>query len=224
MVGARSTKGVADERVGRPLASARRRQRLTLSQASSQLNIPVRQLQALEQGDFSLFAAEVYARGAYRQYARFLGVYTERAERAALRTLSAVRERIPLRLHTPLTWFQRMATPRVIFVAVLGCIGLLVGSYIGWQVWAFLVVPSLTVSQPVSGVVDGTTLVVQGKAEPDSHVMVNGETVLLREEGAFELPISLHPGINVLRVEAENAAGRMRVIERDIVAPPVPTR
>lgn len=217
MVGTRSVKVRPDPAVGTCLRRARQERRLTIEAVAAQLRIPTRQLQALEEGDFSVFAAEVYARGAYMQYISYLGLDEQSSQRMISRVLSGARERVPLRLHTPLGWFERFVSPRRILMAALGLVALGVGTYVLWQVQSFLRLPDVRLSEPASGVADKAALMVRGVADHEARVQVNGETMLLQEDGSFETALRLHPGINVLQVTAENAAGRGRVIEKHVL-------
>ena len=219
MVGTRPTKTRSDTTVGRLLVQARRLRKLTLEEVSEELKIPAHHLQALEEGNLSVFSAEVYARGAFTQYANFLGVRAEATQRAFLRVLSGAREFVPLRVHRPRSWLASKISPRWILAGVLLGIAVLVGSYIVWQVQSFLRLPALTISEPISDVIPGATLVVRGVAEDQARVTINDQTALVDSDGGFYATLTLHPGINVLRVEAVNAAGRKRVVERHLLMP-----
>ena len=210
---------VADDRVGRILLTARRQQRLALEVVSRDLTIPVRHLRALEEGDFSVFAAEVYARGAFTKYARYLGVDVTRTERAFTRALAGVREYVPLTLHSPRPWLAAVLTPRWILAGVILLGAVLLGSYIAWQVRSFWQLPSLTLTSPVIGVVSESKLLVTGSAAADARVLVNGEPTILAEDGTFEEVLVLQPGINVIHIEATNSAGRTRVVSKDVLLP-----
>lgn len=210
MVGVRPGKSDHQEGLGARLTAAREQQYITLEDAVRDLHIPIKQLVALEAEDFSVFSAELYARGAYRAYATYLGVYSTFASREFYRTLTHVRQRVPLKMHTPETFFDSLMNPRTIFIA--GCVGiaLSVGGYIAWQVQSFWRLPYLMVSGPVSHVIDGMDAVITGRAEKLTRVTINGEAVLLREDASFSVPLILRHGINPIRVEATNAAGRVR--------------
>lgn len=68
--------------------------------------------------------------------------------------------------------------------------------------------PLLTLSKPASGeVIEGDTLVVVGKAEPDASVTVNERTVVVAQDGSFSETLSLTPGPLVLTVVARDRAG-----------------
>lgn len=56
------------------LKQARQEKQISLEEVSSQTKIQRRYLEAMERGDFSLFAGEVYARGAICNYAEIVGL------------------------------------------------------------------------------------------------------------------------------------------------------
>lgn len=219
MIGTRSSKVRGHEEAARLLVAARRRQKLTLAELAARTGIPRPKLEALEVGDFSVFAAEVYGRGAYLTYARALGIDELAAERMVAGALSAARQHVPLRVYVPFPWLVRFLTPRTVLLVAVGAVGVLVSGYIVWQVQSFLRLPQLQLVEPAQAQVESDVLVVRGVAERTARVSVNGEPLLLDGEGRFEWRLVLHPGINVLRLEAENAAGRIRVIEKHLLWP-----
>lgn len=211
MVGVRPGKGVQHEGVGEYLKNARNRQKISLVAASQALHIPLKQLQGLEDDDYSVFSAELYARGAYSAYAKYLGVETRISSHAFYRSLSHVRERVPLYLHTPETFFQHLINPRIILSAAGGLLVLLVGGYIAWQLQSFWRLPDLAVTMPEGSVVYGSEVTLAGKTEEKSQVQVNGEPILLQDNATFSVLLTLRPGVNYVKVEVKNAAGRIRV-------------
>lgn len=209
----------AHEQVGYPLRDARIALGLEVEDVAHQLNIPPRQIQALEEGNFSVFAAEVYARGAYVKYATFVGINAEQAQRTALRALSGVRQPVPLRMHTPQKWYERLLTPKLVVIAGSSFLAFLVVGYIGWQVRSFWQLPALELTSPTKTYLEDEVIMIRGTSEPSAHVRINGESVLLKENASFEVELTLHPGINVIYAEAENAAGRIRSLEQHILYP-----
>lgn len=199
--------------------TARERKRIDIERASETLRIPVEQLQALEQGDLAAFSAEVYTRGAYTQYAEYLGIDSKTAQRAILRALSSVRVITPLKMHTPETWWQRIQNPRLVILAI-GVFGaLLVGGYIFWQLRLFWQLPALRVTSPQEHVIEADFVEIVGASERGARLSVNGEPFLLQGDDTFGLRIDLHYGINVIRLEATNAAGRSRIVEEHYLRP-----
>ena len=209
MVGVRSSKGEHHTGIGKRLAKKRTAHKVSLEDISTQLHIPVVQLRALEEEDYSVFSAELYARGAYTTYAQYLGMYSSKDLRAILRTLSTVRTRVPLRLLTPDRLFDRLLNPRLVIILLGICIALVVGGYIAWQVQSFWRFPDLIITSPTQRVFDGPNVVVEGKAESDARLTINDQQVLLQTDNTFSAQLSLHIGMNLVGVKVENAAGRI---------------
>lgn len=217
MVGTRPKKVRPALALGRSFQQARQASGLSLAAAASQLKIPISQLTALEAGDFSVFSAEVYARGACMKYAQFLHLDIVRVEPAISRELSGARQLIPLRLPLPFSWAQRLLTPRLLLMLVGAGVATLVGAYILWQVQTFFAPPRLSLQEPAGSLMVENHVNVRGQAFDASQVTINGEAVLLKDQGMFELPLDLHRGINTIQAEATNVAGRKIVIERTIL-------
>lgn len=219
MAGTRSLKVRPDAHVAQLLVEGRRKRKLSLQVVSEATRLPVSQIESLESGDFSVFAAEVYGRGAYLAYARYLGISQRLAERAVDQALSAARQRVPLKVFTPFSWMQRFLTPLTLLWLIGAVVGLTAAGYLVWQLQSFLQLPELALIEPAGVVVGTPELFVHGVAEANSRVTVNGEVVLLGENGEFSTRLWLHPGVNILRVEAENAAGRVRTLEKHLILP-----
>jgi cytoskeleton protein RodZ len=203
--------------LGDSLRQAREARNLSLATVAKSLNIPQAKLQALEEGDFSVFAAEVYARGAYLQYAAYVGLDEQTCQREILRALASVRQVQPLKVYTPYTWLQRLVFPRLIIFSFMTLIAVLVGGYIAWQIQSYFHLPKLALTLPAHEVTQDADVVVEGKSDPETKVTVNNQQVLLRPDATFGIKLHLHAGINIVRVEAENAAGRKRIIEHPLL-------
>jgi TATA-box binding protein (TBP) (component of TFIID and TFIIIB) len=217
--GQRSITTRPDVTVGHILTQARLHNGLSIEAIAAILKIPVKQLKGLEAGELTVFPAEIYARGAFSKYADFLGVRAQETQRAFLRVLSGAREYVPLRVHRRKSWIAAQFTPRWIIAGVIASIALVVGSYVAWQVASFVWLPELAVVEPQSGVFRDTSVVVSGTANVEEVVKVNGEQVLLDKAGVWGANVGLHPGINVIQVEATNAAGRVRRVQKTVLLP-----
>lgn len=219
MVSAIGGKKTAKKRVGQQLREARLARRLTVDEVAVGIRIPPKQLRALEDGNFNVFSAEIYAKGAYTKYAAYLGVDNNDTWHSFLRTLAGASVQVPLRIPIPATWWQRALTPTGVVVLVVGLIVLAVAGYISWQVVSFVRVPELELLEPLVPVVEGPDLTIKGRAEKDAVVEVNGERVLLNDGGEFEYVLPVKDGINVLEVRASGASGRLNTITKHLLVP-----
>ena len=62
------------KRAGGKLYKKRKDLKLSLEEISSKTKISKQYLKALESGDYSIFPAEIFARGYFKQYAKFIGL------------------------------------------------------------------------------------------------------------------------------------------------------
>lgn len=219
MVTAQTTFSKPAQELGERLAGVRRERHLSLAQASAALNIPQRHLSAIEGGDLTAFSAEIYARGACAKYAEFLGVTGDEAERAMWRALSAGRQRVPLKIHTTFSYLERLWNARLMVWLMVGAVAVMIGGYIGWQIRSFWQLPPLELLTEIPPVQSEATLLVRGATEEETRVTLNDEPVILHGDATFEVSLKLHPGVNVIRIEAENAAGRSVTLERRVLLP-----
>lgn len=220
MVGTVSKKTRPDQALSAMLGQARAQRRVSLADASHALNIPIKQLEALEAGDFSIFSAEIYARGACLKYADYLGLQSEQSRRAIWRGISASRERVPLKIHTAFTWFERLMSARLVLWVAISAVVLSVGGYIFWQVKSFWQLPVVTLQENIPAMTTNSKLVIHGLSDrPETRITVNNERVILKPDATFVSDLSLHQGINVIQIEAQNAAGRKAVLVRHVLVP-----
>ena len=62
------------KRAGGKLSNKRKDLKLSLEEISIETNISKQYLEALESGDYSIFPADIFARGYFKQYAKFIGL------------------------------------------------------------------------------------------------------------------------------------------------------
>ena len=62
------------KRAGGKLYKKRKDLKLSLEEISSKTKISKQYLKALESGDYSIFPADIFARGYFKQYAKFIGL------------------------------------------------------------------------------------------------------------------------------------------------------
>lgn len=139
--------------VGEILRSRREALGLTLEEVHQHLRIPVRSLQAIEDGHFDVFDSPQYAKGFVRSYATLLGLDPEPLVQAVGSAYPARRApqlvapggEVPIRPVAPPSRFRRLAA----WVALAAVVGLLWLGYVGYrQLRAFYSAPQPPESQP----------------------------------------------------------------------------
>ena len=86
------------------------------------------------------------------------------------------------------------------------------------------VVPTLIID-PLPGLVNQTHVMVEGRTEPDSYLLINDQFIPISTDGCFTKGIPLEEGDNTLLVVVRDPAGNVNTatfhVLRDTVAPPL---
>lgn len=217
MVGARPAHPTIHKEAGKKLRVARQKRGVGIEEAASELRIPPNQLAALEEGELDVFPAEIYAWGAYQKYANYLGICDREQHHEFLRSLTEVRQSVPLKLPVSATWLQRALTPYGVIGAGVALAVLGVAGYLGWEVKWYMHLPDLRLIEPAAALTNESLLKVRGVSEKEAEVTINGEAVTLDENSQFQREMSLREGINVIQVEAKGVSGRTRKVTRDVL-------
>ncbi len=208
MVAGFSTKKLKNKlTLGERLKSTRLKKELTLIDVEEATKIRIRYIEALESGDWTNLPQVVYIRGFVLAYAKMLGLPKD--EIVDLFETEAIINRkeshADLIYRRSLKDVKVLVTPKVLAYFAFGTFVLSLFSYIIFQLASFAGSPSLSVSTPTdNSVVESDIVNVNGIADTDTILTVNEQNVPITNDGYFSLPLKLHRGVNVIKVQAVN--------------------
>lgn len=110
-----------------------------------------------------------------------------------------------------------MITPRTIYWSFGSLIIILVLLYLGVQVSAFALGPSLSVDLPESLITTEESIVIKGETSKNSRVLINNQEILVQESGNFQEVIYLQTGENILDFKSINHKNKTTHLERRIL-------
>lgn len=180
--------------------------------------IPLRYVQALESGEFQALPKTTAHRLAYvRAYAEAVGL-AAKAVLDQFRREAGVSGTPSLHPHRTLPWFSLSSLSIVVRNAfLLGCVALFAG-YLFWHVRGILQPPELLVYTPIEGnVLTAPSTIVQGETERESRLTVNGQEIMVMENGKFEAKIDLSPGLNTIVIASAKKHGKTTTVTRHLV-------
>lgn len=195
----------APQNLGEKLRALRRGQAVTLDMLVARTQIQKKYLHALERGEYDKLPEPIYTRQFVRMYASVLGadikyfleLYDEECGRCDLLTpMQTPRKRI--QKHILRSWNRMLG-----YFMVGGVIGAML-LYIFVQVVGVFTAPSLEITNPLEehSVTGRPTIIIEGRAEAGSTVLINDSTVPMNEENAFSIEVPLQRGVNSIEVEA----------------------
>ncbi len=186
---------------------------LSLQDVATKTKIKIEYLEAIENSNFSALPSSTFAKGFLRNYASFLYLSPDTIVAMFRRdfTQNEKGEIIPRGLLTPLGGKPKFFTVGLILtgVATLAFLGFLGFQLIIW--WSY---PKLTVLQPQDGDTYGEKITIKGSSDRNATVSINGQKVILDQNGGFFLDLILSAGTQSVLVEATNRQGKSTSLNR----------
>ncbi|MFA4845389.1 MAG: helix-turn-helix domain-containing protein [Patescibacteria group bacterium] len=207
------------ETLGAKLKAIRLSANLTLSEVAAQTKIRKSFLVALENGEFGKLPAPVYVRNYLKTYVRALGAdadyFLEQFESECGTCDFMKNARLPRRRASG---WQFLVASRFVKIFLVAAIALSVASYMGYQIRAIVSPPDLLVFEPSDGFLTAEARVtVSGHAEEGARVTINGMSVLLSQDGTFEVEVALERGLNVIAIESQKRYSKSATEYRRVV-------
>ncbi len=206
--------------LGEFMKERRTLQHLTLREAAHRLKISERQLQAIEEEDFSAFSAHVYARGIFSKYAEFLRIpladtlpYFERIWSSQQSQPEAHPVR-PIAKMPVLTLTPAIRRAIAFSAGAIGLVAILWGGYAFYSSRA----PAFSLTEPADNIlVHDYMIAIKGVSDPRLELTLNKVPVYIGKDGVFEKTILLQRGVNILELEGKNGFGNVTREIRHIV-------
>lgn len=210
--------------LGEILRRNREDQKLSLTQVSTAINIPVRYLEALENEQYKKLPADVYVRCFLKLYGNLLALDVQELlslfheECNALGITQAVNYAATTRQGFFSRFYHFVILPRLIrSLILLICILIFLG-YIGFGVYNIFRAPYLEVYYPQDNtIVENSSFEVVGKTETDVQLFINDAMSLPEGNGDFHMSVNLQKGINSIKILVRNRHNKESVITRSVM-------
>lgn len=205
------------------LTAARTERGMSAQELSSKTHIPLKYVAALESGSFALLPqAKAYRLAYVRQYAGLVGLHADQCAQqfeheGGIDTAARIHPHQSIKLFpfSSIALFARNAT----FVGL----ALFFAGYLLWQIQSVVKPPQLAVYSPLEGhVITALSTIIQGETERETRLTVNGQEIMVNEQGIFEAKIDLNRGVNTIVVAAAKKHGQTTTITRHIIVRAAP--
>lgn len=211
--------------VGEILKKARLTRKISLKQVETSTKIRHDFLQALEENDFQKLPSLVSVRGFLKNYAEFLDLTPEPILAIFRRDFAQPPRRgrgkkgkiIPQGMVEPINKPKLNWTPKLTLISFLTLFFLGLAGWLGYQYFSLMKSPYLEIYAPKDGQqIETEKIELIGRADPDTLVTVNSQSVFLSELGEFRYKLELFPGENTIVVEAKSKLGRKTKRQRTV--------
>ncbi len=219
-------KSVGTLTLGEKLRKLRNERRISLGEVSRVTRIQVKYLEYLEEGRFDKLPVDVYVRGFLRSYAEFLAVDENvliklyEKEKGIKNNLDKSKKKDDFgKKPKPINISSFVFTPKIIVISITTILFLAGVFYIYHELGQFASTPRLVVLDPQqNAMVNGNSVSVEGVTDKDAQLSINGQPVLVNDDGRFDENVTLQSGENTINVEAVNRFGKETAQSFSVIA------
>jgi len=186
--------------LGEKLFTLRKEAHLTLSELSEKTKIQKKYLKAFENGAYQKLPDPIYSRNYLKRYIQTMGgnekYYLDQFEQERGTCDLVKSNQVPRQKARAIKFFVASRMIKVaIFVLFIGSLT----AYLGFEVKTIISPPQIDIIYPVDGAsTKEATILVKGKVEKGTVLKINGQDVLLAQNGTFEKEMALERGLNIL--------------------------
>lgn len=190
------------------LNNARLEKELDLNDISKKLKIPVRYLEAFETENISNFPSEPYCSLMVKDYADFLGLNGKEI-------LSVFRRDFEQKRKSGASTKEKFSfTPQKTFTFTVVILLFIFSVYILSEYIKFNKPPKLKVNWPSKSIVVDNNVEISGITDPESTISINGDLVLVDNNGKFQKKITFATSEAKIRVESKSLSGKTTIDEK----------
>jgi cytoskeletal protein RodZ len=187
---------------------------LELTSVSKKINIPIKYLELLEAGEYHALPGDIYAKAWLKKYAQILSLNIEDLL-VDFHIEKNINKKIndnynPKKKHLNWIWLRPYLLRWIMIVLVAGVLL----SYLVWEIFKIIKAPDLVLLEPAtSHKTMAASIDISGRTEPEVQLSVNGEQILLDNQGYFKKNINLALGLNNLEISAKKKHSRTRYLQ-----------
>lgn len=209
-------KSIGTLTLGEKLKKLRSERRISLGEVSKHTRIQVKYLEHLEEGRYEKLPVDVYVRGFLKNYADFLAIDANvlvrlyEKEREIKKNLEKGKngEEKPA-LPIPFKISSFALTPKIILISTIALITISGFLYLYKELGTFASVPRLIISSPEQNTsVSGNSIIVEGITDKDAKLYINGQLILVNDNGKFRENLTLQSGNNSINIKSVNRFGK----------------
>lgn len=207
--------------VGQILKEERLKKNFSLEQVERATKIRAKYLRAIESDDFAKMPTSPYIQGFIKNYSDYLGLRSTTILALFRRQFLENRKKSDL-VEEPLIESSSRLTPNKVILALLVFLVMGMGGYFYRQYRILHEPPPLTVESPKDELVTKEDVVAMfGDTDIDATLTLNGEPLIIKDDGKFYKDVLLNIGNNTLTVEAVSRVGEKTTVVRRVTRLPV---
>lgn len=206
------------ESISFQLKHAREELSLSIPEVADKLKMSKEHIELIEAGQYDrLPFATIYQKKLLGNYAELLGISKQIIMKQFEIEKGSKSSVQPLKIRRFHDW--KFNLPFVFRVGGVSLTAVFLLGYLGFQVKQIVTPPQLQLFAPLDGMVTKDQAVeVKGKTDSEVKVRINGKEIKHSEQGVFNEPLTLTPGVNTIIISATTKHGKTSTLTRYVVA------
>lgn len=198
---------VKSKTVGEKLKEIRQDKNISLSQASKDLKIAYKYLEAMEANQFSRLPGRAYFKAFLKKYCQYLHLdFSDLWHQAkSLGHFEPKGGGLGKTYFFPWRKILKFVLIAVIFLAIF--------IFLAWRVEQIFRPPYLHIIEPADGLITGQREIrVYGQSLKEADIVINNKAIFVDNQGFFETKIDLQKGLNLIKISARKRYSRENIV------------
>ena len=181
-----------------------------LPDISKKLKIPIKYLEALEDGKINCYPQEPYCSLIIKDYADYLGLNGKDV-------LSLFRRDFEQKNKNKKSPKNSLSfTPRLTFTIAIILVVIIFVVYLIFEYYKFQLPPKLKINWPLEATISASTVEINGITDPESTIRINDDLIMVSSDGSFQKKIILTSGENLVTIQSTSANGKTTIEQKTI--------
>lgn len=205
--------------VGQILKETREAKFYSLEEVERSTKIQKKILEALERDDFAKLPPPTFVQGFIKNYARFLNLDPQKLLAIWRREFSTERNRpyVMDAFTKPIKKTTINVTPARVLGLVISLMVVAFFAYLWLQYHQLVGAPNLTINSPQDQAeVESSSVLVEGKTDPEVKLTVNSQEIPVGVEGYFKEEVAVSSSVHKLVITSTNKFGQTTTVERTV--------
>jgi cytoskeletal protein RodZ len=183
---------------------------------AKKLDIPIKYIVSLESGENESLPGDIYVRAWLKKIANFYEVDVN-----SLLVDYHLEKKINHKISSHLKSEKKKSfkdskflRPKVLRWLLIWSVVLIFFIYLAYEIINIIAPPILNITQPKNNFrTTEASVEIIGQTKAEAQVLINGELIILDQEGGFKKIVNLTEGLNTLKISAKNKHSRTRYLE-----------
>lgn len=205
--------------IGIYVKKIRERRKINLADISSEINVSLRYLEAIESGSYKDLPKGIYSKIFFKKYIEYLGIRHKNIVNDFVKEQNRNQNfESNIFFNRVVDWKNLLSLPKIIKNILISALILIIFIYLYVYFRNIFAPPFLEIDNPKNNeIINIFSINVSGLTEAESELKINGQLILINKDGAFNEDVHLKSGVNVITISSKKKYSKEKIEIRQIL-------